>query len=325
LTKSLGPAYVISMRQHAEMPDEQPWTVERLQVLIGDVVAAALRGDVSSLTDAASECRETALRLRKMTPMPMDPWMENAVAYGSLLGLAETAEIAARTVVAPEVLRYLVESTEARRVLLRLAAEPGGLISQARIPAVTGIHRANAHPTLARLEEYQLIDRATADANGTARTLELTNGGRAAVEMLRAWGLADTSEEAPSVKQLLRARASIKTVAERLTTSPENGRQVGRIFVAASAKERALLCKAASRRLRALEPGETVRFVVAMVEAMNEEKREPIGRAAGRLLSKIKGKSAAVSLETICEAWTRDPWPTECRPMAEAVQHVVER
>jgi len=137
--------------------------------------------------------------------------------------------------------------------------------------------------------------------------------------MLKAWGLADVVEATPSVEQLLRAGASIRTLTDRLTTSPENGRQVGKMLVAASAKEREVLCKAAGRSLRKLAPDQKARFAVAVVEALHEERREPIGRAAGKLLSRIKGKSPEVSLETIREAWIREPWPTECRPMAEAV------
>jgi DNA-binding MarR family transcriptional regulator len=314
------------MKQHDSDPaDHSSWSVEQFQVEAGDVISALLRGDAAEMARKAAECRDAATELRKAVPLPRDPWSNPAVAYGALLGLAEIAELAARTVVEPKIIRYLLRSSEARRILLGVAAEPGGVVLQARIPAATGIHRANAHPTLDELQRLGLIDRPASDAKTASRRLELTNAGRAAVETLRIWGVAEASEEKPSVEQLLRARASIDVVAERLASSPDIGWEVGKLLVAASRDKRKLLCTAASRGLKKLPPDDTVRFAVAVVKAVKEERGAPIARAAGKLLNRIKGKGATDSLETISKAWTREPWPSECKPMAEVVHRMVDR
>jgi len=323
--------YVVFMKQQESEPvverdsPEQALTAERFEAEAAEAVAATLRGDANVLKALSTRCREAAHSLRKATSLSLDPWAEPAVAYGALLGLAETTELAARMIIRPEVLRHLVDSSEVRRILMKLAAQPGGMISQARVPALTGIHRGNAHPTIGTLEQLGLIERQAADGKETARTLELTNSGWAAIELIRAWGLADASEETPSVEQLLRARVPIRTLAERLATNPKAGWEVGRALSVAKDQDRERLCKAAGLGINGFDPNQTLQFVVELVESIKEEGSGPVGRAAGKLRVKISPKNKQASLQAIRKAFNRDPWRSACGPMVAAVQRQLER
>src|SRR5207245_1984222 len=145
------------------------------------------------------------------------------------------------------------------------------------VPALTGIHRSNALPTIHMLRDHGLIERHAADAKETALTWELTNSGWAAVELLRAWGLSKTSAESPSVAQLLRARVPVRALAEILVGNPRGGWEVGKALTATSGQDRERLCKAASLGIKTFEPRQTLQFVVRMVEGAKENPRGQIG------------------------------------------------
>lgn len=295
------------MGQHHE-PGPTGWSAERFETQAADLVAAAARGDDDTLKGLAAACRNAANELRAVAAVPADPWADPAITYGALLGLAETAELAARSAIPADVMRALTESSEARRIVLKIAAQPGGLIDQARIPDVTGIHRANAHPTLVKLERLGVLERQVADAKGTARTLELTNTGWAAVDMVRARGMA-TVEDTPSIEQLLRARAPLRTLASVMTTGEPiaAGVEVGMALTSAPEEARTILCKAAAQGLKDRDARERLQFVIGMLEGLNKEGRGSVGQAAERLRGKLSGRNDVDRSRLLLKTFKKEP------------------
>jgi len=248
--------------EHNEVDSKnvQTWSTERMAADALQVTAATVRGDAPALGRLAEAFREASNKLRPSVIVPLDPWIDPKVVYGAFLAMGELAELAARTVVSPDVMKDLVNSSEMRRILLWLAAQPGGFIRQARIPDVTGIHRANAHSTLKKLESKGLVERRVADARGRVITLELTNAGWAAVDLLRGWGL-EESAQAITIAQLLRAHASAKRLAEAL----ESGRGIKEVL-GRHPKDASRLGKAIRLKIAKLEARPAVDFVMEFVE-----------------------------------------------------------
>jgi DNA-binding MarR family transcriptional regulator len=181
---------MIMVDEAAPIQTEIPgWTADRVLGKATDIIAATVHGDTEALEQLSEEFREAYSQLRKRVQLPINPWKDQTVCYGALLALAEVAEIAAHIIIPPGILKKLLTSSEAQRILLKLAEQPGGLIKQSRISELTHIHRSNAHPTLKALIELGLLERQIVDPKGTVRTIELTSTGWAAAELLRTWGL----------------------------------------------------------------------------------------------------------------------------------------
>jgi DNA-binding MarR family transcriptional regulator len=252
---------------------QEPWTTDRFAAEATDAIAAMLSGDVDRLMGLADTFREAASRDAYGSRAPINPWQDPAVVYGALLGLAELTELASRAVVPPKIFRQLLASSEARRILLTIAAQPGGMINKSAIPELTGIHRSNAHGTLAKLMHLGLIERYGVNVKGTVMTFEVTSLGWAAVEALRSWGMREDTDRATNPFAWVKAGFSQKLQERRLFGAPEKleaGRAIGKSLTGERGERQAALA-AAAQGIERLETQESAELILGMVEGIKEQ------------------------------------------------------
>jgi DNA-binding MarR family transcriptional regulator len=167
----------------------EAWTGARVAAEAYGIAAAITRGDASELHRLWRSYGSELVKQAAHPSLPADPWTNGAVVYGAILALSEVASVGTRVVVPISILVKLMSSSEARTILLVLAAQPGGMMPQAEIPKATGIARTNAQPQIKYLIELELIQRHAIGGEGSRYVLELTSLGWAAVRTLRRLGV----------------------------------------------------------------------------------------------------------------------------------------
>jgi len=243
------------------------------------LVTNIVRGEAKALDHLAQEFMQAHTEQIDDTDLPVDPWNDPAVVYGAFLALAEIAELAGRTVVPHSVLKKVLNSREAHRILLRLSEEPGGVVEQSKIPLLTYIHRCNANKTIQKLKNIGLLARHKAGPKSKKWTLELTNAGWAVVDLLHAWGL-ELPKEKPPLVNLLRAQPSIPDLAHDISERAiahgafTCGQELGTVIDNEGHTSRLRLCRAISHNIKELGPKETIEFFSGIVQG-NDPKIQP--------------------------------------------------
>ncbi|ETX04793.1 MAG: hypothetical protein ETSY2_26755 [Candidatus Entotheonella gemina] len=165
------------------------WTLNQFVVGASAVIAATVCGNRDKLLSLAAQYRgELASQTDAINP-PLAPWEDQTVGYGALLGLIETTEIAARTVVTPIILKALLNSSENRRILKAIAKQPGGVVKKSNLPKLICMHRSNIHPQVSELEELGLIAKRESDYKGAKIVIALQDKGWAAIELINFWDI----------------------------------------------------------------------------------------------------------------------------------------
>lgn len=173
-------------------------TADNFAAEAAEVVAATVRGDAQALSSLSEKHREALANVREKTPLSINPWNNPLVAYGAMMGLAESTEIASRTVVPPDVLKAVLNSAEIRRILTVLSEQPGGMVKRSQIPELTGMDRSNVHHKLKKLGSLGLITFHSADPGNSAHTIELESKGHVAAQLTQSWGLDEHTRGRPS-------------------------------------------------------------------------------------------------------------------------------
>lgn len=277
-------------------------TADNFLIEASRLVAAIVCGDTKKLDNLTREFMQIRTEQIDATNLPVDPWKNPAVAYGAYLALAEIAELSGRTVIPHDVLKKLLNSKEAHRILLKLSEEPGGIVEQSKIPQLTYIHRCNANDIIQKLEKLGLLTRQKVGLKSKKRTLELTNTGWSVVDLLHAWGL-ELPKEKPPLVNLLRAEPRIKDLAHDISERTiaygayPCGEELGTIIDNEKPPSRLRLCKAISHNIKEFTPKKTVEFFSGIVRGNNPKipkqflfkKIEEISRTKKR----IKGKQTS--------------------------------
>jgi DNA-binding MarR family transcriptional regulator len=235
------------------------------------LVAAIVKGDTDEIGHLIEDYQEFSTNQLEDSNLPIDPWKDPSVLYGAYLALAEVAEHAGRTVVPHNVMKELLNSQEAHRILLKISEEPGGLIEKSKIPELTYIHRSNAHQTIQKLTKLGLLRKYKVNRNSKKWTLELTIDGWSAVALMRAWNI-EPPKLKPPIVILVRTQTSIpnlaKNILERTIALGANkcGQEIGTVIDNTNVTTRRRLCKAVRNNINELEPREALEFLSGILQ-----------------------------------------------------------